>query len=202
MPTKDNSTLALPNSLADLTKGVTHTTMKRYILISFLLLMGLGASAQRFAYVDTEYILKHLPEYKSALSQIDGLSKQYQTQIDDSFAEIDKMYKAYQADQVLLTDDMRKRRENDIIEKEKKAKELQRQKFGPDGELFQMRNKLLKPIQERVATVVGETAKNKTIDFVFDKSSESTMMIYASSNYDISNDVIIRLGYKPGTLVK
>ncbi|WP_316772386.1 OmpH family outer membrane protein [Pedobacter frigiditerrae] len=176
--------------------------MKKYILASFLLLIGLGASAQRFAYVDTEYILKHLPDYKSALNQLDGLSQQYQKQVDDSFNEIDKMYKAYQADQVLLTDDMRKRRENDIIEKEKKAKELQRQKFGPEGELFQTRTKLLKPIQEKVATVISETAKNKTLDFVFDKSSETTMMIYASSNYDISNDVIIRLGYKPGTIVK
>ncbi|RZL48092.1 MAG: OmpH family outer membrane protein [Pedobacter sp.] len=176
--------------------------MKKYILASFLLLMGLGASAQKFAYVDTEYILKHLPDYKAAQGQLDGLSKQFQKQVDDNFSEIDKMYKAYQADQVLLTDDMRKRRENDIIEREKKAKELQRQKFGPEGELFQMRIKLLKPIQENVSKVIGETAKNKFIDFVFDKSSESTMMIYASSNYDISNDVIVRLGYKPGTLVK
>lgn len=176
--------------------------MKKLILASFLLLMGLGASAQKFAYVDTEYILKHLPDYKAAQSQLDGLSAQYQKQIDDSFVQIDKMYKAYQADQVLLTDDMRKRRENDIIESEKKAKEMQRQKFGPEGELFQMRVKLLKPIQEKVSTVIGETAKNKFIDFVFDKSSESTMMIYASANYDISNDVIVRLGYKPGTLVK
>jgi outer membrane protein len=176
--------------------------MKKLIFASFLLLLGLTAAAQKFAYVDTEYILKHLPEYKSAQNQIDGLSVQYQKQIDDTFAEIDKMYKAYQADQVLLTDDMRKRRENDIIEKEKKAKELQRLKFGPEGELFQMRVKLLKPIQEKVATVIAETAKNKFIDFVFDKSSESTMMIYASSSYDISNDVILRLGYKPGTLVK
>lgn len=176
--------------------------MKKLIFASLLLLIGLAASAQKFAYVDTEYILKHLPDYKSAQNQIDGLSVQYQKQIDDSFAEIDKMYKSYQADQVLLTDDMRKRRENDIIEREKKAKELQRQKFGPEGELFQMRVKLLKPIQEKVATVIAETAKNKFIDFVFDKSSESTMMIYASSNYDISNDVILRLGYKPGTLVK
>lgn len=175
--------------------------MKKYILASFLLLIGLGASAQKFAYVDTEYILKHMPEYKSSLTQIDGMSQQYQKQIDDSFIEIDKMYKAYQADQVLLTDDMRKRRENDIIEKEKKAKELQRLKFGPEGELFQMRTKLLKPIQEKIATVIAETAKSKFIDFVFDKSSKSTMMIYASASYDISNDVIIRLGYKPGTLV-
>ena len=176
--------------------------MKKIILASFLLLIGLGASAQKFAYVDTEYILKHLPDYKAAQGQLDGLSKQYQKQVDDSFVEIDKMYKAYQADQVLLTDDMRKRRENDIIEKEKKAKEMQRQKFGPEGELFQMRTKLLKPIQEKVATVIGETAKNKFIDFVFDKSSESTMMIYSSSNYDLSNDVIIRLGYKPNASVK
>lgn len=175
--------------------------MKKYILFSFLLLIGLGASAQKFAYVDTEYILKHLPDYKSALNQIDGMSKQFQKEIDDRFVEIDKLYKSYQADQVLLTDDMRRRRENDIIEKEKLAKELQRQKFGPDGDLFQMRTKLLKPIQEKVTNVIGETAKNKFIDFVFDKSSESTMMIYASSNYDISNDVIVKLGYQPGTLV-
>ncbi|SFH17180.1 OmpH family outer membrane protein [Pedobacter insulae] len=176
--------------------------MKKLIFFSFLLLIGLGASAQKFAYVDTEYILKHLPEYKSSLNQIDGMSQQYQKQVDESFMEIDKMYKSYQADQVLLTDEMRKRRENDIIEKEKKAKELQRLKFGPDGELFQLRAKLLKPIQEKIATIISETAKSKFIDFVFDKSSESTMMIYASSNYDISNDVITRLGYKPGTLVK
>lgn len=176
--------------------------MKKYILFSFLLLIGLGASAQKFAYVDTEYILKHMPEYKSSLSQVDGMSQQFQKQVEESFAEIDKMYKSYQADQVLLTDDMRKRRENDIIEKEKKAKELQRLKFGPEGELFQLRTKLLKPIQEKIATIIAETAKSKFIDFVFDKSSEATMMIYASSTYDISNDVITRLGYKPGTLVK
>lgn len=176
--------------------------MKKYLFLSLMLLLGFGASAQKFAYVDTEYILKHLPEYKSSLSQVDGMSQQFQKQIEDSFAEIDRMYKSYQADQVLLTDEMRKRRENDIIEKEKKAKELQRQKFGPDGELFQLRTKLMKPIQERISTVIAETAKSKFIDFVFDKSSESTMMIYASSTYDISNDVITRLGYKPGTLVK
>lgn len=176
--------------------------MKNYIVFSFLILIGFGASAQKFAYVDTEYILKNMPEYKSSLSQIDGMSQQYQKQIDESFVEVGKMYKAYQADQVLLTDDMRKRRENDIIEKEKKAKEMQRLKFGPDGELFQMRTKLLKPIQEKVATAVSETARAKFIDFVFDKSSESTMMIYASTSYDLSNEVIIKLGYKPEKTLK
>src|SRR5690606_23520761 len=116
-----------------------------------LLLIAIGVSAQKMAYVDTEYILKHMPDYKSSLTQIDGLSKQYQKEVDDIFKEVDKMYKAYQADQVLLTDDMRRRRENDIIETEKKAKEPQRQKFGPEGDLFQTRTKLMNPIQEKVS---------------------------------------------------
>ncbi len=176
--------------------------MKKIVLASLFLLCGLAVSAQKFAYVDTEYILKHLPDYKSSLTQLDGLSQQYQKDVDQLFADVDKMYRAYQADQVLLTDDMRKRRENEIIEKEKKAKEIQRQKFGPEGDLFQMRTKLLKPIQEKVAKAVGEVAKIKYLDFVFDKSSESTMMIYASASFDISNDVIVKLGFKPGTVVK
>jgi outer membrane protein len=176
--------------------------MKRVILIGFLIFAGFGAFAQKFAYVDTEYILKHLPEYKSSQNQLNVLSQQWQKEVDTKFADIDKMYKAYQADQVLLTDDMRKRRENDIIEKEKDAKEFQRQKFGPDGELFQTRTKLLKPIQDKVTAVIADLAKSKFLDFIFDKSSEATMMIYAGSNYDLSNDVIIKLGYKPGTVVK
>lgn len=176
--------------------------MKKIFLASVLFFFALTVSAQKTAYLDTEYILKHIPDYKSSLTQIDGLSQQYQKEVDEVFKEVDKMYKSYQADQVLLTDDMRRRRENDIIETEKKAKELQRKKFGPEGDLFQTRVKLLKPIQEKVTATIAEVAKNKYIDFIFDKSSESTMLIYASATYDISNDVIVKLGYKPGTLVK
>ncbi|RZK66223.1 MAG: OmpH family outer membrane protein [Pedobacter sp.] len=172
--------------------------MKKVFLASVLLLMALGVSAQKMAYVDTEYILKHMPDYKSSLTQVEGLSKQYQKEVDDVFKDVEAMYKAYQADQVLLTDDMRKRRENEIIEKEKQAKEFQRQKFGPDGELFQSRTKLIKPIQDKVSDVIKQIAKAKYLDFIFDKSSEATMMIYASSSYDVSNDVIVKLGYKPG----
>jgi len=172
--------------------------MKKYFFIAFLICASFGAFAQKFAYVDTEYILKQLPEYKSALNQLEVASKQWQQQVDQNFSEIDRMYKAYQADQVLLTDDMRKRRENEIIEKEKQAKEFQRQKFGPDGDLFQSRTKLIKPVQDKVADVIKQIAKAKYLDFIFDKSSEATMMIYASSSYDVSNDVIVKLGYKPG----
>ena len=176
--------------------------MKKYILICFLLLTGFASFGQKFAYVDTEYILKHLPEYKSSLNQLNVLSEQWQQQVDKNFTDIDKLYKAYQADQVLLTADMRKRRENEIIEKEKDAKDFQKSIFGPDGQLFQNRTKLLSPIQDKVTKAIGEVAKAKFFDFIFDKSSEATMMIYASSNYDVSNDVITRLGYKPGTILK
>jgi outer membrane protein len=176
--------------------------MKKYILLSFLLFTGLGSFAQKFAYVDTEYILQHLPEYKAAINQLNASSEQFQKQLDVKFSEIDEMYKAYQADQVLLTDDMRKRRENDIIEKEKAAKEFQRKTFGPEGDLFQQRIKLLNPIQEKVSNTVAEFAKAKGLDFIFDKGSEATMMVYASTTYDLSKDVVIKLGYKPGNIDK
>jgi outer membrane protein len=174
--------------------------MKKYILLSFLLFTGFGAFAQKFAYVDSEYILKHMPEYKAALNQLNVSSEQFQKQLDVKFSEIDDMYKAYQADQVLLTDDMRKRRENDIIEKEKAAKEFQRQKFGPEGDLFQSRMKLLNPIQEKVSKTISDFAKAKGLDFIFDKASDATMMIYANGSYDLSKDIVIKLGYKPGSV--
>lgn len=176
--------------------------MKKIFLIGFLVFAGFGAFAQKFAYVETDYILKHLPAYKSAQDQLNVQSQQWQKQVDADFAAIDKMYKAYQADQVLLTDDMRKRRENDIIEKEKAVKEFQRQKFGPEGELIESRAKLLKPIQDKVSSVINELAKSKALDFIFDKTTEGGAMIYASGTYNLSNEVITKLGFKPGTTVK
>ncbi len=176
--------------------------MKKYFLICILLFISFGTFAQKFAYVDTEYILEHLPDYKSSIDQLNVLSQQWQKQVDTKFVEIDKMYKAYQADQVLLTEDMRKRRENEIIEKEKQAKEFQRKIFGPEGDLFQTRSRLLSPIQNSVTKAVADIAKAKLLDFIFDKSSEATMMIYASASYDVSNDVIKKLGYKPDTTNK
>lgn len=172
--------------------------MKKYLFLTLMLISSVGAFAQKFAYVDTEYILKQIPEYSAALSTLDVASKQWQQQVDQNFTDIDKMYKSFQADRVLLTDDMRKRRENEIIEKEKQAKEFQRVKFGPNGELFTKRVELLKPIQERVSDAVKQIAKARFLDFVFDKSSESKMMIYASTGYDLSKEVIVKLGYKPG----
>ena len=175
----------------------------RKISITLLLFVAFAftASAQRFVYVDSEYILKHIPEYNSAQKQLDALSEQWQKEVDTRFAEIEKLYKAYQADQVLLTDDMRKRRETEIINKEKEAKEFQRKIFGFEGELFQQRASLIKPIQEKVAQAIQALAEVQQLDIVFDKSSE-IMMLYANPRFDKSNDVLTRMGYKPGTFAK
>jgi outer membrane protein len=176
--------------------------MKKLALILFLVCGAfLSSMAQRFVYVDSEYILKHIPEYNSAQKQLDALSDQWQKEVDAKFADIEKLYKAYQADQVLLTDDLRKRREAEIVEKEKQAKEFQRQKFGFEGELFQQRSRLIKPIQERVAKAVQALAEDQQLDVVFDKGSDVTML-YANTRLDRSNEVITRLGYKPGTFAK
>jgi outer membrane protein len=175
--------------------------MKRLFLATLLVVFTtVGAFAQRFAYVDSDYILKHIPEYTSSQKQLDALSAQWQKDVDAKFADIEKLFKAYQADQVLLTEDMRKRREAEIIEKENAAKEFQRVKFGFEGELFQTRTKLIKPIQDRVAKAIQAVADAQQLDMIFDKTSEITLL-YANPRLDKSNEVITRLGYKPGTFV-
>ena len=172
--------------------------MKKIVIIALLLVLSsLGGYAQRFAYVDSDYILKHIPEYNSAQKQLDALSEQWQKEIDIKFATIEDMFKAYQADQVLLTGEMRKKREDEIVQKEQEAKEYQRLKFGFEGELFQVRSKLIKPIQDRVSKAIQAIADAQQLDMVFDKNSEITLL-YANPRLDKSNEIITKLGYKPG----
>jgi outer membrane protein len=176
--------------------------MKRILLIVGFTFISLTAVfAQRFAYVDSDYILKHMPEYLSAQKQLNVLSAQWQKEVDQRYQEIDRLYKAFQADQVLMTADMKKRREAEIADKEKTAKDFQRQKFGPDGELAQRSSSAIKPIQERLAKAIQAVAENENLDMVFDKNSE-VIMLYANPRYDKSADVITRLGLKPGTFAK
>jgi outer membrane protein len=176
--------------------------MKKVLLtLVFTFIAVAGAFAQRFAYVNSDYILKHVPEYAAAQKQLSTLSEQFQKEVDSRFQEIDRLYKAYQADQVLMTADMRKRREAEIVEKEKAAKDFQRQKFGPDGELAQRSNLLIKPIQDRVAKAIQAVAEADNLDMVFDKNSE-VIMLYANPRYDKSADVITKLGLKPGVFAK
>jgi outer membrane protein len=176
--------------------------MKRVILVLFFTLTAItGAFAQRFAFVDSDNILKHMPDYISVQKQLNALSDQWQKDVDNKFQEVDRLYKAYQADQVLMTPDMKKRREQEIDDKEKAAKDFQRQKFGPDGELAQRSTALIKPIQDRIAKAVQEVAQGDDLDMIFDKNSE-VIMLYANPRYDKSDEVITKLGLKPGALAK
>jgi outer membrane protein len=172
--------------------------MKKIVIIALLLVLSsLGSYAQRFAYVDSDYILKHIPEYNSAQKQLDALSEQWQKEVDIKFANIEDLFKAYQADQVLLNPEMRKKREEEIIQKEQEAKEYQRVKFGFEGELFQVRSKLIKPIQDRVSKAIQAIADAQQLDMIFDKNSDITLL-YANPRLDKSNEIITKLGYKPG----
>jgi outer membrane protein len=176
--------------------------MKRILLIlGFTFISLTAALAQRFAYVDSDYILKHMPEYLSAQKQLAVLSAQWQKEVDQRYQEIDRLYKAFQADQVLMTADMKKRREAEIADREKTAKDFQRQKFGPDGELTQRSTSAIKPIQDKLAKAIQAVAENENLDMIFDKNSE-VIMLYANPRYDKSADVITRLGLKPGTFAK
>jgi outer membrane protein len=170
--------------------------MKKLILIiSIILIASAGSFAQKFAYVDTEYILGQIPEYKAAQGDLDKISVQWQKEIEAKYAEIDKMYKAYQAEQILLTEDMKKKREGDIVSKEKEAKDLQKLRFGVDGELFKKRQELVKPIQDKVYSAVKAVADKGTYSVIFDKSSDLTML-YANSKLDKSDAVLEQMGYK------
>jgi len=176
--------------------------MKKIILILFFTFISLTAAlAQRFAYVDSDYILKHMPEYASAQKQLSALSAQWQKEVDQRFQEIDRLYKAYQADQVLMTPDMKKRREAEIDDKERTAKDFQNQKFGPEGELAQRSNSVIKPIQDKMAKAIQAVAEGDNLDMIFDKNSE-VIMLYANPRYDKSADVITKLGLKPGVFAK
>jgi outer membrane protein len=170
----------------------TFTTL---VLICASIFSFSQAGTAKFGYVDTDYILGQIPEYKAAQSELDKTSVQWQKEIDAKYAEVDKLYKAYQADAILLTDDMKKKRENEIINTEKEVKELQKQRFGVDGELFKKRQELVKPIQDKVYNAIKAVAERAGLGFVMDKSGQVSLL-YANTKYDKSDDVLVHLGYK------
>jgi|TARA_B110000977_G_scaffold80283_1_gene107509 outer membrane protein len=169
---------------------------KSTLLLGLIAVMSTQANAQRFAYVDSDYILSQMPSYKSAQNQIDEKSKKWQEEIDNKFEAIDKLYKQYQAEKVLLTKDMQTKRENEIIEKEREAKKLQNDKFGYEGELFKKREELIKPVQDKVYEAINKLAKNNGLDFIFDKSGDMLMLV-SNPKYDRSDEVLEELGVVP-----
>ncbi|MDR1225422.1 MAG: OmpH family outer membrane protein [Prevotellaceae bacterium] len=168
--------------------------MKKILLIAIALVLGASAvQAQKYAIVDSEYILRKMPKYKSAQEQVDKASAQYQKEVDDTYKDVDDMYRTYQAEKVLLTDDMKRKREETIIDKEKAAKELQRKYFGPDGALFKKREELLKPVQDQLYNAIKDVAAEGGYAVIFD-SANNPSLIYISPRYDKSDDVLKRLG--------
>jgi len=170
--------------------------MKKYILGACLLLAAIQTvTAQKYAIVDTKYILDKMPEYKDAQKQLDMISQQWQKDIDDKQATLDKMYKDYEAEQVMLTDDLKKKREDELFNKEKEVRDLQRRRFGFEGDLFKKRQELVKPIQDKVYNAIQKIAVNRIYDFVLDKS-EGITVIFADPKLDKSEDVLKELGVK------
>lgn len=172
--------------------------MKRAVLTLMIAVIGFAANAQRFGYVDSNYILESIPEYQQKQQELNEISVQWQQEIEAMYAEIDRMYKDYQAEMILLTDDMKRKREEQIIEKEKEAKEKQKQRFGFQGDLFQKRQEFTKPIQDKVYAAIKELADARGYAVIFDKAGTLTML-YTSAKYDLSEDILDELGYSVKT---
>jgi len=171
-------------------------TMKKVIIpIAALFLLSGVAIAQKYAFVDTDYILNRIPSYKAAQEQLDNLSKEWQAEVEGKYSEIEKMYKDYQTEQVLLNDEMKAKREEDIVNKEKAAKDLQKEYFGPEGTLFKKRQELVKPIQDEIYRIVKEIATEGNYAVIFDTASGANML-YTDPKYDKSDEVLEKLGYK------
>ena len=151
--------------------------------------------AQRYGIVDTKYILDKMPEYKEAQKKLDQFSIQWQKEIDDKQALLDKMYKDFDAEQVMLSDELKKKREDELFVREKELRDLQRKRFGFEGDLFKKRQELVKPIQDKVYNAIQKIAVNRAFDFILDKS-EGITVIFADPKLDRSEDVLKELGVK------
>ncbi|TXT33453.1 MAG: outer membrane protein [Chitinophagaceae bacterium] len=169
---------------------------KTMLLFLAVLCMSMGVQAQqRYAIIDTKFILSKVPEYKEADKKLQQLGEQWQKEIDDKQAALDKMYKNYEAEQVMLTDDLKKKREDELFVKEKEVRDLQKKRFGYEGDLFKERQKLVKPIQDKVYNAIQKIAIARFYDFILDKS-EGITVIFADPKLDKSDDVLREMGIK------
>lgn len=159
------------------------------LALAIVLLTGLAAHAQRYCVIDSKYILEKLPEYNSAQKQLDALSEGWQREVDGKMQAIDQMYKSYQAERPMLSEDARKKREDEIVTKEKDAKALQKKYFGYEGEVFKKRQSLVKPIQDKVYNAVQKYAQSRGFDMVYDKAGGITIF-YADPKLDKSDDIV------------
>ncbi|MGI8952747.1 MAG: OmpH family outer membrane protein [Chitinophagaceae bacterium] len=166
------------------------------LFVAFLLMFfAFAANAQRYAVIDTKYILDKMPEYKDAQTKLQQVSTQWQKEIDDKQAELDQMYKNYDAEQYMLSDELKKKRQDELYNKEKEVRDLQKRRFGYQGDLFKAREELVKPLQDKVYNIVQKIAVARGYDFILDKS-EGITVIFADPKLDKSDEVLHELGIK------
>jgi len=170
--------------------------MKKLIIIAALAFTVSTLSAQRFAFVDSEFILTSIPEYNEAIEEINDLAIRWQREIEEHFREIERLFQRFQAEAPLLSDDMRRRREQEIVDREREVQNLQRRRFGAEGDLFRMRQEKIRPVQDRVFASIERIARNRNFDFVFDRS-DNAVMLFANPARDISNEVLNDMGIRP-----
>lgn len=168
----------------------------RKIILTLVLTVAavLGASAQKFALVDMDYILRNVPAYEMANEQLNQISQRWEKEVNQKAKEAEEMYKKYQAEQVFLTDDQKKKSEEEIVAKDKEVTDLRYKYFGPEGELYKKRQSLMKPIQEDVYNAVKSVSEEKGYQVIFDRAS-SQSIVFASPRIDVSNEVLAKLGY-------
>ncbi len=169
--------------------------MRKLLVFFCFIIVGLSADAQKYAIIDTRYILEKMPDYKQAQEQLDAVAAGWQKEIDGKQAQLDKMYRDYEAEQVLLPEDLKKKREDQLFNLEKELRDLQRKRFGFEGDLFKKRQELIKPVQDKVYNAVQKIAVQRGYDFVLDKS-EGITIIFADPKLDKSEDVLKELGVR------
>jgi outer membrane protein len=165
------------------------------ILIGLFVLTSAIAVAQKYAFVDSEYIRKNIPAFTAAQDQLDKLSEQWEKEVSDGYAVVEQMYKSYQSESVLLSQEMKTKREEAIIVKEKEMKELQNKYFGMEGDLFKKREELVKPIQDEILKAIKEIAVDGNYAVIFDTAAGGNIL-FANPKFDLSDQVLEKLGYK------
>ena len=169
--------------------------MKKLFLSACIMVLAITGFSQKYAIIDTRYILDKLPDYTEAQKQLDGIASGWQRDIDTKQADLDKMYKDYTAEQVMLTPELKQKREDQLFNMEKDLRDLQRKRFGFEGDLFKKRQELIKPIQDKVYNAIQKMAVQRGYDFVLDKS-EGITIIFADPKLDKSEDVLKELGVR------
>ena len=170
--------------------------MKKLIIFLFAVtLYSSSLLAQRYAVIDSKFILDKMPEYKDAQTKLDQFSTLWQQEIDQKQVLMDKMVKDYEAEQIMLPDNLKKKREDEIFNKEKELRDLQRKRFGFEGDLFKKRQELIKPVQDKVYNAVQKLALEKQYDFILDKS-EGITIIFADPKLDKSEEILKSMGIK------